>query len=150
MNAQWIAQFESEVCAAHAEPLGRLLGWSAQSMIVEQVRQVAPGRVLPLSDPDEGYDTALGVMDAIFGDADPEPQWWGTPLGRACGAALGQDGAEVTHSQAAAILGVSRGTISQLVARGTLPRHPHGGVAREAVLRRERERTARVNTPSDR
>jgi hypothetical protein len=34
------------------------------------------------------------------------------------------------------MLGVVRGTVSQMVARGTLDRHPDGGVLRSSVLAR--------------
>ena len=41
-----------------------------------------------------------------------------------------------THAEAADILGVTKGTVSQLVHRGTLERHPDGGVKLGSVLKR--------------
>lgn len=78
-----------------------------------------------------------GAPEAV-GRAD----WWRTPLGHACARTLSRaDTAEVTHSVAAAMLGVTRGTIAQLIARGTLDRHPNGGVRRASVLKRIATRT---------
>lgn len=68
---------------------------------------------------------------------EPPAEWWRTPLGRAFARSLGTDDTEaVTHSVAAAMLGVTKGTIAQLVHRGTLDRHPDGGVLRASVMQR--------------
>ncbi len=84
---------------------------------------------------------AVDVMHALWGPTDPEDvgrgQWWGTPLGRACARHLAHDAAEVlTQAQAAAMLGVPRGTVGSLVHRGQLDRHPDGGVLKSSVLQR--------------
>lgn len=65
------------------------------------------------------------------------PDWWTTPLGRLCAhtAATTEDDG-ISYATAAAMLGVHRGTISQLVARGSLDRHPDQGVSRTSVLHR--------------
>lgn len=85
--------------------------------------------------------TCIDVMCVLWPHAAPEDcgraDWWQTPLGRLCARSLGRDGAEeVSHSVAAAMLGVTRGTVAQLVHRGTLDRHPDGGVLRSSVLAR--------------
>lgn len=41
-----------------------------------------------------------------------------------------------SHAEVAEVLGVSRGTIAQLVSRGTLARHPDGGVQAASVVAR--------------
>lgn len=93
----------------------------------------------------EDMGVALGacraVMQLAWPQAEPEDigqaDWWRTPLGRLCARALGRsDAGSVSYGVAAAMLGVSRGTVGTMVARGTLGRHDDGGVARAAVLRR--------------
>lgn len=86
-------------------------------------------------------ETAQDVMTALWPHGSPEHiergDWWTTPLGRLCARALGRDDTDaVTQSVAAAMLGVTRGTIAQMVHRGTLDRHPDGGVLRASVLQR--------------
>lgn len=85
--------------------------------------------------------TCIDVMCALWPHGAPEDvgraDWWRSPLGRACARSLGRDDSEaVSHSVAAAMLGVHRGTVAQMVARGTLDRHPDGGVLRASVLQR--------------
>ena len=63
--------------------------------------------------------------------------WWRTPLGRVCARSLGHDTADaVTHSTAAAMLGIKVGSVGPMVHRGYLDRHPDGGVTRSSVLAR--------------
>lgn len=93
------------------------------------------------SDDNELAQTVSDLMNALWPNGSPEqcgqPEWWRTPVGRVCAKSLGIAGAEeVTHSVAAAMLGVTRSTVATLVARGTLDRHPDGGVLRSSVLAR--------------
>lgn len=85
-------------------------------------------------------EAVLTVMCARWPDgADAPPGWWHTPVGRAVARSVGRDDTDaVTHSVAAAMLGVTRGTVAQLVHRpsGGLDRHPDGGVTRASVLAR--------------
>ena len=89
-------------------------------------------------------ETVLTVMSVLDPESDPPPEWWGTPLGRLVARSLGRDDAEAwSPSVAAAVLGVTKGTIDQLRHRGVLERHPDGGLTRSSVLayllaRRER------------
>lgn len=82
--------------------------------------------------------TATDVMCALWPDGvDPPHEWWHSPLGRLVARSVGREDAEtVSHSVAAAMLGVHRGTVAQLVHRGTLDRHPDGGVLRSSVMQR--------------
>lgn len=85
--------------------------------------------------------TVIDLMCVLWPHGSPEdsgcPEWWRTPLGRLCARSLGTDDAEaVSRSVAAAMLGVTAGTVQQLVHRGTLDRHPAGGVLRASVLQR--------------
>jgi len=84
---------------------------------------------------------ASAVMAALWPHAAPEDvgraDWWQTPLGRVCARSLGRDDAEsVTQEVAAAMLGLARTTVATMLARGTLDRHPDGGVLRASVLQR--------------
>lgn len=89
--------------------------------------------------------TVIDVMCALWPHGSPEivgrADWWRTPLGRVCARSLGRDDAEaVTHSVAAAMLGVPRGSIGPMISRGHLDRHPDGGVLRASVLQRLADR----------
>lgn len=86
-------------------------------------------------------EACLTVMGVLWPHCAPEhcgrADWWQTPLGRLCARSIGRhDGEAVSHSVAAAMLGVTRGSVAQWVARGTLDRHPDGGVLRASVLQR--------------
>lgn len=68
---------------------------------------------------------------------DIPPTWWSTPAGRMVARSVGRDDTEaVTWSVAAAMLGVTKGTVSQLMHRKSLTRHPDGGITRSSVLER--------------
>lgn len=133
-----------DVTAQLAEQLGDVtaglaaltvdIGW--QSDIIAQ----APLLAAQLCQDDDDHlaaQTAIDVMCALWPTGDPPPDWWSTPLGRMVARSGGVDGSDaVTQSVAAAMLGVTRGTVAQLVHRGTLDRHPDGGVTRASVLAR--------------
>lgn len=71
------------------------------------------------------------IPDNLAADDD----WWTTPLGRAVAKSVGHPTeTHVSYSQAAAILGRTRGRVGQLVHDGTLPYDSeHGGIPVEAV-----------------
>lgn len=83
-------------------------------------------------------EAVIDLMAALWPDGtEPPHDWWSSPVGRIVARSIGADDAEaVTQSVAAAMLRVTRGTIAQLVARGTLDRHPDGGVLRSSVMQR--------------
>lgn len=94
-------------------------------------------------DPNIAAEAMLTVMSLMWPDCAPEDighgDWWRTPLGVLCARTLGRlddDQGAVTHQVAADMLGVVRGTVAQLVSRGTLDRSDDGRVSRAAVLRR--------------
>ena len=99
---------------------------------------------------DDEHLAAQTVIDCAghLWPADPEPEWWRTPLGRLVARSVGGEDASVTQAEAAAMLGVTRGTIAQLVSRGTLARHPDGGVDRAAVIARMLARSAPPRQPT--
>lgn len=94
--------------------------------------------LLRSGDDNELAGTVVDVLNALWpDDCEPPPEWWRTPVGRVAARSLGTSDADaVTQSVAAAMLGVTRGTVAQLVHRGTLDRHPDGGVTRASVLLR--------------
>jgi hypothetical protein len=106
--------------------------------VEHRIRSAAPmlaAQLLRLS-----AQTCIDVMCALWPHGAPEQvgraDWWQTPLGRACARVLAaHDRQLVTHAQAAAMLGVKRGTVGSLVARGRLTR-AGGRVARASVLAR--------------
>lgn len=86
-------------------------------------------------------EACLTVMSVLWPRCAPEDagwaDWWQTPLGRLCARSLGRtDSESVSHSVAASMLGVAKGTVTTMVTRGTLDRHPDGGVLRASVLQR--------------
>jgi excisionase family DNA binding protein len=77
------------------------------------------------------------VLALVWPGGNIDPAWWSTPLGRFCAAAGNHDDTDpLTYAETASMLGVTRGTVSQLVHRGTLLRHSDGGVVRSSVMRR--------------
>lgn len=111
------------------------------------VRDIERSAVMMVSELDQeagnrlAAKTAADVMRCIWPHISPEAigraEWWATPLGTLMARALGStDDESVSRSTAAAMLGVHPGTVAQLVHRGTLERHPEGGVLRASVLQR--------------
>lgn len=83
----------------------------------------------------------LSVMSALWPHCAPErcgrADWWQTPLGRLCArVAVCDDSGAVTHSVAAAMLGMASGSIGVMIKRGHLGRHPDGGVLRSSIMAR--------------
>lgn len=96
-------------------------------------------------DPPAAHRTAELVLAACWPPGiTPPPEWWNTPLGRLVARWVNPGTGSVTYDEAARMLGVSRGTVSQMVHRGVhgkggsggLERHPDGGVTRASVLAR--------------
>jgi hypothetical protein len=133
-------QIADELDRVLVHPVRLLLGHDLAELLDERARSQA--RVLAwqlAQDEDDrlAAQTVIDLMCALFPHCDPAPEWWRTPAGRLCARSLGRDDTEaVTRSVAAAMLGVTPGTIAQLVHRGTLARHPDGGISRASVLAR--------------
>lgn len=86
--------------------------------------------------------------DDVF---DPAASWWETPLGRAIATRVGHPGAEVVSTAtAAAMLGISRQGVADLLRRGKLSAHPDGGVVSASVAHRlstfDQQRSPRART----
>lgn len=96
------------------EPLGVLMGDQVQ----QQLSTALQGRseaVLEALAGDAGESVAVAVLAVVWGSGEPPATWWRSPLGRLVGPRLPD--APVTHQVAADILGVKRGTVSQLASR---------------------------------
>lgn len=123
--------------------LGAVLGLDVEDMVRSRAEAYAPMLAVQLTQDDDdrlSAQTVLDLMAVLWRHGDPDtldPDWWRTPLGHAVARSVGRNDAEsVSHSVAAAMLGVKRGTVSTMVSRGTLDRHPDGGVLRSSVLQR--------------
>jgi hypothetical protein len=133
MTADAAAQLRTEL-GGRAHALATLVGGSSE------VWAEVPGIIERLAGDDDrqAAQTSIDVMAALWPDGtEPPPEWWHSPLGRLVARSVGTDDAEaVTYSATAAMLGVTIGTIKQLAYRGTLDRHPDGGVLRSSILQR--------------
>ncbi|MEV4176629.1 hypothetical protein [Nonomuraea sp. NPDC049709] len=99
-----------------------------------------------------GPDDALAVrasarlIAAAFpgdGPFDPPEAWWRSAFGQAVARRVGHPGAvAVSYATAAAMLGITRQGVHDLVKRAKLERHPDGGVTTESVR-------ARLNQPKE-
>ena len=137
-------QLGDELDRATAAPAGTLLGLDLAELLAERIQTRADLLAHQLcQDGDDrlAAQTVIDIMAALWPSCSPEDcgqaEWWRTPLGRMCARSLGHsDSDAVTYSVAAAMLGVARGTVSTLASRGTLDRHPDGGITRASVLLR--------------
>ena len=109
------------------------------AMVRDRIDQTAPRLAAQLCS-DDDHIAAQTVIDlaGIAWPDDPEPAWWRTPVGRAVGRSVGADLSNaVSHSVAAAMLGIAPGTVSTMMARGCdLDRHPEGGITKASVIAR--------------
>lgn len=119
-------------------PLGVLVGPPATVEWPSDIAQAADGLALLLTQDDDDQaqaGAAVDVMAALWPVGDPPGDWWTTPLGQAVARGQPQGSTvAVTQSVAAAMLGVTRGTVAQLVHRGTLDRGPDGGVLVTSIV----------------
>lgn len=91
-------------------------------------------------DDDVAAEAALDLLSALWGTQPPPVDWWRTPLGRAVATVAGHGDERVTKTVAAAMLGVTPGRVTQLLAAGRLDGHPDGGVTAVSVAQRLRDR----------
>lgn len=139
-----VSQIADELDRALAGPVSAVLGLDLSQQLSERILARAPMLAAQLSqDVDDrlAAETVIDLMNVLWPHAAPEhvgrADWWLTPVGRLCARSLGRSDSEsVTQHVAAAMLGVTRGTIATLLARGTLARHPDGGVLRASVMQR--------------
>ncbi|MFG3438921.1 hypothetical protein ACGF0J_16885 [Nonomuraea sp. NPDC047897] len=84
--------------------------------------------------------TSARLIAALFpgdGPFDPPDEWWRTAFGRAVARRAGHPGTEaVSFTTAAAMLGITRQGVHDLVKRSKLDRHPSGGVTTASIRAR--------------
>lgn len=121
--------------------LGPLLGLDIVDTLDERINTRAPMLAAQLTGGDDNVtaETVIDLMAVLWPDSDPPSGWWQTPLGRAVAMSGGIDGsAAVTVTVASAMLGVTKGRVTQLADAGKLDRHPDGGITRLSVAQRLR------------
>lgn len=119
-----------------AARIGAVLGTDLQLAATERAQARAHLLVAELADGDHPDATSDDLLALLWPD-DPPLDWWRTPLGLLCApTAAREDAPGWSRSEAAEVLGVSPGTVAQLVARGTLDPATGGGVGRRSVLTR--------------
>jgi len=113
----------------------------------ERVRGDAEMWAAQLLGPDDRLARHAGarMISAFYpgdGPFEMPAQWWASPLGRAIARRLGHPGRDVlSYPEAAAMLGITRQGVHDLVRRGKLDRHADGGVLTASVQARLRSRT---------
>lgn len=134
-----LSQLVDELDARLVGPVRSLLGLDLADQLADRLTARAPMLVGQLTSGDDRLvaETVIDVMLALWGQADPPEEWWRTPLGLRCAASLaGQRDGAFSRASAARMLGVTVGTVDQLAHRGTLERHPDGGLTAGSVLAR--------------
>jgi hypothetical protein len=122
------------------DPLDILFGTGEllRKRVREETRAWA---ALVLGDDDKAAAYIAGrLISALFpgdGPFDPPAEWWATPFGRAVALRVGHPTARaVPVSVAAAMLGITRQGVHDLLNRGKLTRHADGGVTVASIRAR--------------
>lgn len=116
---------------------GRALRQRAHQLALQLLDDREADDAIGVSSDDIAAETAQDIMCGLWPQADPPPEWWQTPLGRAVARSYGIGGSEaVSAAVAGSMLGVTRARVYQLLDDGKLDRHPDGGVVRASVARR--------------
>lgn len=120
-----------------AARIGAVLGIDLHLAIDQRARDRAAWLVAEMIDGEHPDEIAADLLALLWPD-DPPLDWWRTPLGLLVAPTTAREGDAPgwSRSETAAVLGVSPGTVAQLVARGTLEPAPGGGIGRRAVLTR--------------
>jgi hypothetical protein len=130
------AQIAEEIDARLLWPLESLLGPGEEFTLLRQRAAVTARMMaaqLASGDDKLAGQTAIDLAASVLPDEIPD-EFWATPLGRLIAKSVGHPGAEeVSYSVAAAMLGVSKTRVQQLVSAGKLERHPDGGITSASV-----------------
>lgn len=76
---------------------------------------------------------AVHVARDLLDVGEDDTEWWGSHLGRMVARAGGFQTPYVHATLAAAVLGVTRQAVAQMVSRGVLERHLEGGIVAESL-----------------
>lgn len=132
-------QLANELSNTLASPLS-FLGLDLVQFVDERITGRSQMLAAQILDEDRKLagQTVQDVMIALWSTEEPPPLWWSSPLGRACLESL-DPGMRITQQEAAELLGVTRGTIAQLVARGTIDGNGEGVLLRDVLDRLARQ-----------
>lgn len=119
----------------------RLTAWEAllgHDVLEPARRRIADRAAMwaaQLTQVDDDRLSAQTVIDLMAVLGDREPEWFPTPLGRLVARSAGSPLPDcVSHSVAAAMLGVSRARVGHLADAGRLDRCPDGSLSTVSVL----------------
>lgn len=137
-----IAEQLLEELLARATGWGALVGLDVLAILEDRIRDRAASLAGQLDQDEDDRLAAQTVIDVMNVLGDRDDGWYGrTPLGRAVARSTGGFVSEsVSFSAAAAMLGVSRTRVQQLVEHGQVDRHPEGGISTASVIARAAER----------
>jgi hypothetical protein len=129
-------QIADEIEARHIWPLESNLGpdevWNYIRQRAAATAQMMAAQLVS-GDDKLAAQTAIDLASLILPDDIPD-DFWATPLGRLIAKSVGHPSEEgVPYSVAAAMLGVSKTRVQQLVDAGKLERHPGGGITSASV-----------------
>jgi len=133
-----VAQLRDELGTV-AFGLAGLLGTDILPILNDRITVAAERLYADLDCGDAPSTTGVDILTVLWPHCDPDLDWWRTPLGLAVAPLLAAtvDADEGwSHADAATVLGVTRGTVAQLVHRGQLDRTPDGSLSRPSVLTR--------------
>lgn len=148
--------------AAHVELVGQLAGLAESRLldpleiltgddelvrpVRERVRADAQMWAAQLLGPDDRVARHAGarMISAFYpgdGPFEMPAEWWRTPLGRVVARRMGHPSREaVSYAEAAAMLGITRQGVHDLVRRNKLDRHPEEGITAASIQARLRSR----------
>lgn len=134
--------------AAHVHAFAALVPIVGDVVTGDAIEQSAGLLAGQLLGPDErmAAQTVIDLANVLGWDTD-DPHWWRTPLGQAVAASVGHPSAEaVTQEVAAAMLGVTRQRVQQLIAAGRLSRGRAGHRSRVSMVSVRRELAERAGS----
>lgn len=136
MKDQAVAQLRDELDGLAAR-VGAVLGTDMLHMLTQRSHERAEWLAAELDSGEHPDEVALDLLALLWPD-DPPLDWWRTPLGLLVAATAAQetDASGWKRTEAAAVLGVTDGTVAQLGHRGDVERAADGRFSRASVLTR--------------
>jgi len=133
-------QIAEEIETSLIWPLEMLLGPGEEFTLLRgRAQRTARMMAAQLASGDDRLAAQTVIDLAAVLPEDIPDEWWASPLGRLVAQSVGYPSAEaVSFSVAAAMLGISKTRVQQLIAAGKLERHPDGGITSASVQMRAR------------